>query len=204
MNSILTFLIGASGITTALIFIAKFAIKWIGDAGLEKYKNELQQEGLKYKSNLDKDLETFKIKYTRLHLEQVEIIKQLYSKLIKAEKPLENLLRPIKINPDKTDEELAKNVVEKANDFIDYFSENEVIFNEETCKIINKIKENYIKAWNTYARSHMFNKKTTGDRWIELVDEMRDVYENILEGEIQNLKKELKTDFRKKLGIIEQ
>lgn len=204
MNSILTFLIGASGITTALIFIAKFAIKWIGNAGLEKYKNELQQESLKYKSNLDKDLETFKIKYTRLHIEQVEIIKLLYAKLIKAEKPLEELIRPIKVNPEKSDEELSKEAYEKANDFIDYFHENEVIFNEETCKIINQIKENYIKVWNTYSRNLFMSKTSSGELWIKLADEMKNVYDKILVGEIQSLKKELKTDFRKKLGILEQ
>ena len=61
--NIIQYLIGVSGITTALIFIAKFFIKWLGDAGLEKYRNELQQETLKYQSNLDKDLEAYKIKY---------------------------------------------------------------------------------------------------------------------------------------------
>lgn len=96
---IIKFLIGASGITTALIFIAKFVIKWIGDAGLEKYKNDLNQESLKYQNNLEKELEEFKIKYNILHVEQVEIIKILYSKLIHAEKPLEYLMRPKKLIP---------------------------------------------------------------------------------------------------------
>ena len=132
------------------------------------------------------------------------VIQQLYSKLIKAEKPLEELLRPLKINPEKSDEELSKEAYIKANDFIDYFHENVVIFNEETCKIINQIKDNYIKVWNTYTRSLFVSKTGTGELWIKLADEMRNVYDKILVGEIQNLKKELKTDFRKKLGIIEQ
>jgi hypothetical protein len=204
MNSLLTFLIGASGITTTLIFIAKFAIKWISDAGLEKYKNELMQESIKYKSDLEKDLEKFKIKYTRLHLEQVEIIKLLYSKLIKAEKPLEYLLRPIKIKPDKPKAEIAQEVVLKANDFFDYFDENEVIFNEETCKTINLIKENYLKVWNTYSVTQFMGENVSGEMFIKLANDMKDAYEKILEGEIQTLKAELKNDFRKKLGIIEQ
>jgi hypothetical protein len=204
MNNLLTFLIGVSGITTALIFIAKFAIKWIGDVGLEKYKNELIQESIKYKSVLDKDLEKFKIKYTRLHLEQVEIIKLLYSKLIKAERPLEYLLRPIKVNPDKSNEEIAKEVVQKANDFFDYFDENEVIFNEDTCKTIKLIKENYLKVWKTYSIKQFMGENVSGELLIKLVDDMKDAYERILEGEMQTLKAELKNDFRKKLGIIEQ
>ena len=204
MNNLLTFLIGTSGITTALIFIAKFVIKWIGDAGLEKYKNELIQESIKYKSFLDKDLEKFKIKYSRLHLEQVEIIKLLYSKLIRAEKPLEYLLRPIKINPDKSNEEIAKEVVQKANDFFDYFDENEVIFNEETCKLIKLIEENYLKVWKTHSVKQFMGENISKELLIKLVDDMTDAYENILQGEMQRLKAELKKDFRKKLGIIEQ
>ena len=204
MNDLFTFLIGASGITTALIFISKFAIKWIGDAGLEKYKNELKQESIKFQSILDRDLEKFKIKYTRLHIEQVEIIKSLYSKLIQAEKPLEYLLRPIKINPDKPNEEIAKEVVEKANIFFDYFDENEVIFGEETCKIIRSIKENYIKVWNTYSTKQFMRENLAGDLYVKLVNDMKEAYEKILEGEMQVLKNDLKNDFRKMLGIIEQ
>jgi len=204
MNSLLTFLIGTSGITTALIFIAKFVIKWIGDAGLEKYKNELIQESIKYKSFLDRDLEKFKIKYSRLHLEQVEIIKLLYSKLITAEKPLEYLLRPIKINPDKSNEEIADEVVRKANDFFDYFDENEVIFNEETCKLIKLIEESYLKVWKTYSIKQFMGENISDELLKKLVDDMTDAYKNILQGEMQILKAELKKDFRKKLGIIEQ
>jgi hypothetical protein len=200
---ILQFLIEVSGITTALIFIARFVIKWIGDAGLERYKNELQKETLKFQSNLDKDLEKFKIKYYRLHIEQVEIIKKLYSKLIKAEKPLEYLMRPIKLNPDKSDNELSKDVVQNANEFFDYFDENEVIFNEETCKIIKLIKEKYIAVWNTYYAKQFVGETISGELLSKLVKDMRVAYDDILNGEIQKLKKELKEDFRIKLGIIE-
>lgn len=203
MNSLLTFLIGTSGITTALIFIAKFVIKWIGNAELEKYKNNLLQESIKYKSFLDRDLEEFKIKYSRLHLEQVEIIKPLYSKLIRAEKPLEYLLRPIKINRDKSNEEIAEEVVQKANDFFDYFDENEVIFNEETCKIIKLIEENYLQVWKTHSDKQFMGENISEELLIKLVNDMKDAYENILQGEMQGLKSELKKDFRKKLGIIE-
>jgi len=128
--NLLNYFLGISGITTALIFIAKFVIKWIGDAGIEKYKSELQQETLKYQNGLEKELEEFKIKYNTLHIEQVEIIKNLYAKLIQAEKPLEYLMRPVKLNPDKTKDELAKEVVEKANECFDYFDINEIMFNK--------------------------------------------------------------------------
>jgi hypothetical protein len=202
--NIIQYLIGVSGITTILIFISKFVIKWIGDAGIEKFKNELQKETLKYQSTLDKDLETYKIKYSRLHFEQVEIIKNLYSKLIKAEIPLEYLMRPIKLNPDKSNEEISKEVVNNANDFFNYFEENEVIFNEDTCKLIRLIKEKYIAVWSTYSTKQFMGDSATGDILVQIVTDMKVAYDNILEGEMQKLKKELRDDFRKKLGIIEK
>lgn len=200
---ILQFFLGISGITTAIIFIAKFVIQWIGNAGIEKYKNELQKETLKYQNSLDKDLETYKIRYNILHLDQVEIIKKLYAKLIRAEKPLEFLMRPIKIDQGKTDEEISKEFMQNANDFFDYFDENEVIFNEETSTLINLIREKLIAVWNTYsAKKFMGNVK--GELLVEIVNNMRSAYDNILTGEFQKLKKELKDDFRRKLGIIEE
>ena len=202
--NIIQYLIGVSGITTILIFISKFVIKWIGDAGIEKFKNELQKETLKYQSTLDKDLETYKIKYSRLHFEQVEIIKNLYSKLIKAEIPLEYLMRPIKLNPDKSNEEISKEVVNNANDFFNYFEENEVIFNEDTCKLMRVIKEKYIAVWSTYSTKQFMGDSATGDILVQIVTDMKVAYDNIFEGEMQKLKKELRDDFRKKLGIIEK
>jgi len=201
--NIFQYLIGASGITTALIFIAKFTIKWIGDAGLEKYKNELQKETLKYQSSLDKDLELYKIKYQKLHIEQVEILKLLYSKLIRAEKPLEYLMRPIKMANDKPEHEIANEVVTHANNFFDYFDENEVIFNEETCRIIKSIKEKYYEVWKTYSIKEFMGDSATGDLRIKLAYDMMEAYNKTLQVEMQSLKKELRNDFRIKLGIIE-
>ena len=149
---ILQYLIGATGITATLILLGKAVLKWLSNAGIEAYKSDLQKETLKFQSNLNKELEVHKIRYNALHLEQVIVIKTLYSKLIKAEKPLEYLMRPIKLSPSKTPEEMANEVVRDANDFFDYFDINEIIFNEETCKIITSIKQNYIEVWNTYSR----------------------------------------------------
>lgn len=202
--SIIEYLIGISGITGAIVILGRYLINWIGNAGLEKYKTELNKEVLKHKNSLDKELEEFKIKNTRLHFEQVEIIKTLYSKLIKAEKPLEYLMRPVKTNPDKTKEEISKEVVKNANDFFDYYAENEIIFSETTCQKIDKIKDKYIQVWNTFDRKEFMGEAISGPMLVELVDEMHKAYKEILEGEMQVLKNELKKDFRIRLGVIER
>lgn len=202
--SLVEYLLGILGISGTIVILGRYVINWVGNAGLEKYKSELNKEVLKHKNSLDKELEEFKIKHTRLHFEQVEIIKTLYSKLIKAEKPLEYLLRPIKINPDKTEEEIRNEVVINANDFFDFFAENEIIFSELTCQKIEKIKEKYMEVWSTYSRKEFMGEGISGDMLVKLVDEMQEAYENILQGEMQVLKDELKNDFRLKLGVLEK
>jgi len=204
MNTIIQFLLEISGITTAIIFISKFIIKWIGDAGLERYKHDLQKETLNYQNKLDKDLETYKIKYSRLYIEQVDIIKSLYSKLIKAERPLEELMRPVKLNPERTDKEVSKEVVQNANIFFDYFDENEVVFNEDTCILIRLIKDKYLAVWKTYFVRQFKGDSISGELLTKNINDMREAYETILQVEMQKLKKELRQDFRKKLGIIEE
>lgn len=198
------FLIGVSGITAAAIFIAKFLIKWLGDASLEKYKNELFKESLTHQNNLDKSLEIYKTKFNILHLDQVEIIKKLYSMLIKAERPLEHLMRPLKMSGDKPEKEIADEVIQQANDFFNFFDENEIIFNVETCELINLIREKYIKVWNTYSSKIFMGENISGELQVQLYGEMKKAYDEILKVEFQNLKKELIQDFRKKLGVIEE
>ena len=79
-----------------------------------------------------------------------------------------------------------------------------MIFNEETCKLIKLIEENYLKVWKTHSVKQFMGENISKELLIKLVDDMTDAYENILQGEMQRLKAELKKDFRKKLGIIEQ
>lgn len=202
--NLLQFLIGSTAITTAIIFIAKFILKWLGDAGLEKYKNDLHQQTIKFQSTLEKDIESFKIKYARLHLEQVEIIKNLYSKLIKAENPLEFLMRPVKWSNGKSEEENAQEALNNSNGLFQYFEENEILLNEETCRLIDTIRKKIIEVWVTYSnKKFAMDNSIRGPELVELVKKMREAYENILQGEIQQLKYELKKDFRLKLGIIE-
>ncbi len=179
-------------------------IDLIGNMGIEKYRNELEKETMKYQYSLDHNLEKFKIQYSRLHLEQAETIKELYKKLIIAVGSLEYLLRPIKINPSKTEEEAAQEVIELGNDFFEFSSHNEIIFNEKTSELIENIKSKYLKVWNTYSKKTFMGENISSEMSIKIIDDMKIAYETILEKEMLELKKELKKEFRIQLGIIEE
>lgn len=203
MDEILKYLIGATGISTILIFLGKLTLNFLRDIGLEKYKNELDKQAIKFKSELDTKLEKFRISYSNVFVEQVKIIKETYKKLIQAEKPLEYLLKPIKIGPIQSDEDVATEVVEKANELFNYYNENEIVFSEKSNETFSQIRKKYFEVWNTYSRKQFLGENISGELLIKLANDMQEAYEKKLQVEIQELKKSLKKEFQKQLGIIE-
>jgi len=204
MNEIYKFIIEAAGVSTVLIFLGKFTLNFLRDVGLEKYKNELAKESIRFKSDLDINIEKFKISYSNVFVEKVEVIKETYKKLIRAENPLEYLMRPIKVGPTKSNEEIAAEVVIKANELFDYFDENELLFNDKSIETFKLIRKKYLKVWNTYSKKKFLGENISGKLLVMLRAEMSEVYEKILQGEIQDLKKLLKSEFQKQLGMLEE
>lgn len=203
MNSILKFLIEATSLSAILVFLGKFILNYIRDTRLEKYKNDLEIESLKFKSDLDKHLEKYKISYSGLYQEQLIIIKETYKKLIRAEKPLEYLMRPVKFGPTKTKEESADEVVRKANELFDYYDENEVIFSDNSVKIFKAIRQKYFDVWDTFSITQAMGENVSNEMKNKLIKDMVDAYEKILQGEMQKLKLTLKVDFQRQLGLID-
>src|SRR5687768_1331498 len=60
VHSLILFLISVSGISTIVFFITKLILNKVAEAGLEKYKNSLEQEAINFKHNLDLEAENFK------------------------------------------------------------------------------------------------------------------------------------------------
>lgn len=204
MNDILKFLIGTTGVSVVVIFLGKFILYFLRDIGVEKYKTNLDKEIIKYQSKLDEKVEKFKISYSNLFVEQIVIMKETYKKLIVAEKPLEYLMRPIKTSPVKPEDEIAKEVIDKANDLFDYFDENELMFNEKISETFNLIREKYVEVWNTFTTKEIFSNSISSEMLLKLTKDMQNAYNKTLQGEIQTLKKQLRDEFQKQLGIFEE
>jgi hypothetical protein len=204
MNEILKILIGTTSISTVIIFLGKYILNFLRDIGAEKYKNELSQQTIKFKSGLDKEFEKFKISYSNVFVEQIVIIKKTYKKLIQAERPLEYLLRPIKFGVIRPDEEVAKEVVEKANKLFEFFDENELIFNKKSSETFTEIRKKYLEVWSTYSKKQFLGERIPADVFKELNTEMQVAYEQKLKVEMQKLKSLLRDEFRVQLGLLDE
>ncbi len=172
---IIFYALGSSGI---ILYFIKLMMKQYVNKSFEKFKNNLHIEHFKF---------------SRLHEERAQVIKEIYAKLCNFEKELESFTSPLEFK------ELAKvakvkKTEEVANDFLDYYRKNRIFFNKETCNLLDDINKNFKKAWNNMILS--MNQpslegsiKKWGDAW------------DIAVKDIPLLRQKLENDFRKTLGV---
>jgi|GEM_PF-2050774 hypothetical protein len=182
------------------------------DKEIEVFKVALSSQTQVYKLELDKNLETYKntlqqishehqIKFSKLHSDRAEIMKELFAKLVKMEKSMSSLMSPFQAAGELSKEEKTKIASDDALDFLYYFKANEILFNKQTCSTLNNLNESFQSAWRDF---HMYkpeepfqNLEVREKQFLKSVE----AYYQTLNKEVLGLKKQLKDDFRKILGV---
>lgn len=178
---------------------------------LEAFKQTLTAQTQAQKLELDKNLETYKntlqqisqenqIKFSKLHEERAAIIKELFAKLAVMEKSMNTLMKPFQLVGEPSLEEKSQMAAKDANDFLEYYRQNEIVFNNETCTIINKLNESFVKAWNDFMK-YQRKLKTESFQTEEEINKSLSPYYDVLNKEVPELKEKLKDDFRRTLGV---
>lgn len=178
---------------------------------LEAFKQTLTAQTQAQKLELDKNLETYKntlqqisqenqIKFSKLHQERAAIIKEFYSKLAITEKSMNSYMAPFQPAGDPPMKEKSEVAAKDANDFLEYYRQNEIVFNNDTCAIIEKLNASFVKAWNEFNK---YQRKMNSGGFVseEEINKSLAPYYNVLKKEIPELKGKLKEDFRKTLGV---
>lgn len=195
-------------------FIYKEWIKNRFNRDLAKFKNDLQQENQKLKSEIEIQQIKFKSELTRVENEhhtrfaqtysiKAQMIRELYQKLIIAEKSFISLLKPLQMAGEESEDEKANIASKNGNDLMNFFYENEIIFDESICKTIDQINTMLIERWTEYTVSNLV-KKSGGSPTNEFVRKGIDNYDETFKKTIPALKEELKKKFREELGIKEK
>jgi len=177
---------------------------------LEHYKQELSADAQVYKLGLDKKLEEYKnnlqqtsqehqIRFSKLHADRAETIKTLFSKLVKMEESMSSFVHPFQGVDEPSIESKAEVAADDGNDFLKYYHSNEILFNDNTCKIIDKLNDNFRSA---YSKHLMHIKRVRNQATSVSLIEGLDPYFDILKNEIIKLKKTLTDDFRTSLGVL--
>ena len=222
LQSIVTTVISTTVIIGILGFIGKAFITKFFDGVVEKYKSQLNHNLEEFKSKNQSLLEENKIRYSRLHEDRANIIRDLYKRLLDLESKINAYVysseavsrksSPIIEISDEVIEQSKRNYEESINQlsdelifgFLNYVEENEIFFNEDLMQCLNKLKHSLysIRALHNISKESLEGKLIHGGKIINVAED-KDWNESLgkILSEIKSIKAEIKKEFRNLLGV---
>lgn len=172
---------------------------------LEIYRSQLEQQNKSFQHSLDTKLNEFNIRFSSLHQERAEVIRQLYYKLVELQSSMFNLTRRAHLvinNAHKEEDERLERMNKALQDFNNYYLPNKIYFNSEiTNKLNNLSKEYWDKGWDYSFISKQFKEGSIPrDLFDEYFEKSKSI-SNIVEKDFVKLIEELENDFRQILGV---
>jgi len=134
------------------LYFGKNLIEHFFNESIELKKKELEQENKNFQHQLDAKLQEFNIKFSNLHSERAEVIKNLYMKLIELQSSMFTYTRRAHIIIDdgiKEKQERTDRVNLALKEFSNYYFPNKIFFNSSiTLKIDSLINDYYKIGWD--------------------------------------------------------
>jgi hypothetical protein len=189
---VVIYVLGQLGIFSIIAFLIKGLIQKSLDKDLERFKSRLQTSVTEHQ-----------IRYAKLHDDRAEVIRSTFTKIVVMHRSMKSYMNAFQSGRD--DKEVRQNLEKKGvkaaddiNEFIDYYSENEIFFSEEICKNMNRLIEIVREAWWTYDLQIV--NAPRGQSSIKHWDKI----EKTLTEDIPTIKKQLIEQMRQILGVIDE
>jgi hypothetical protein len=183
---------------------------------LENYKQVIQQENSEFQHGLNERLQEhrgklelvnheFNIRFSRLHQERADVIKEIYKLLIKLQSAMFTFTRtmhPVFEDGDKEAKQRLDNVNDSIADFTNYYTLNKIFLPKSLCsKIDNVVKEYYDKGWDFAWAQRSFKERAVSiESYRAQVAKANQISDSIKD-EMPPLIEELETEFRQILGV---
>ncbi len=172
---------------------------------LEGFKGQIEQQNKDFQHQLDRTLNEFNIRFSKLHEERAEVIKELYKRIVELHSAMVIFTRRVHVvidNGDKEEEERLISVNKALNEFHNFFIPNRIFFNKVLAgKLENLSKEYWNKGWDFASMHGQFK---AGGLTKEIVksylEKSRKITETI-ETDFVKLIEDLENEFRQMLGV---
>lgn len=188
------------GITA--IAVVKYLSKKLLDGWLQKkidyYKNELNKDYEKYKTDIQLLAKENELRFSKLHNDRVEVIKNIYSKIVDVELNLFTLVRILRNeSPDKPDwMNLITKTDQSFHDLQYYYTQNRIYFTADDCSLFSDICTLIIELFDIKIfTDYIQDKKKIEDEWFEKADKL-------INSEIPKLQFRIENIFRNILGVV--
>lgn len=168
---------------------------------IKKYLEKLLDKDLeKFKANLEKNAIEFKIRYEKLQGERVEVIKEVYKKIVGVHISLYTLIISGPPQTGESGEETEKRaeiVKNNMDDLRKYYGENRIFFEEEMAKDADSLVDIFLKARANFIAAGVSgmlrDPKTRYSQWLESWE--------LIDKKTPKIKGQLENKFRTILGI---
>lgn len=143
-------------------------------------------------------------RFNKLYTDKLDIIKNLYRLLVQAEKALNILLSQGEPDTKEEKEDFRHITMETMDNFINYFEENEIVFDTSIVEIVAQIILRFNKAKSAHVFANLMETSRGSEAWERAVTKKQDLHEQLVKNEIPLLKEKLKNEFRNKYNLLEE
>lgn len=154
-------------------------------------------------------------RFSNLYKDKLDIIRELYRLLIKAEGGLQILmtspLTELKVNKDENEteeyksekEEFRKKTFSVISAFFNYYEENEIVFENEIVKCFDELRKKFQTAIKSHNYASIMESSRPSKAWENAAQAKQDAIDSILSKDIPDLKKKLKKIFQDRYKLLE-
>ena len=200
-----------------LIFFGKNAIEYFFsetielkkkelNLNLENHKSLLDQQNKNFQHSLDTKLNEFNVRFSKLHEERANVIKQLYELLVKLHSATVSLTRrihPIIEDAELEEKQRLENVNNALNEFNKYYLVNKIYFEKDLADRLDKISNEYwSKNWDYATILRMFRANQVSNEFYQKMVEDSQKITDAVDTDFTKSLDELENEFRKILGVI--
>jgi hypothetical protein len=151
-----------------------------------------------FKHRLNKEF----FRYSKLYSDKLDIIRVLYKKLVMMEKAHEKFMRQNEPSDAIEKTRFEEETNEIMNDFVDFYEENEIVFDDSTVAIMSQILEMIKESKKSQNMVNVFNDARGSEAWVKAISVKQDLYERFVYQELPKLKNKLKKDFQKRYKLL--
>ncbi|MCP1426399.1 hypothetical protein J3D43_004915 [Paenibacillus xylanexedens] len=185
-------IVGGAGWLTKSIFSS-----W-HNKNVESHKSELNKSVEQYKYEIQRELQLHQIRNIKLHNDRAEVIKIMYSHLVKMEHWLVQTFWPKEYIGPLNLEDRAKEAYKAVGEFLRFYQLNKIFFGNSTCESIDMLIKESLRIIEAMRDSLIDG---TEDSQVRQKDVWHDAW-NSINASIPHLKEELENDFRQLMGVL--
>jgi len=156
----------------------------------------------KYKSNLKKENESYKIRFQSLHLERAQIIKEIYIKMVSAHEDIHSLNRPMRWAGEDPEETKEKRAIYSTNELLGYYDKHKIFFEKTIADDMDSFMNEIRNVWKirNHWRSIKPEESGSGEKRADLYKKLW----TLVDKRVPELKMQLENKFRDIIGISEK